>query len=250
MSPEQARGAPVDFRSDIYSLGVTLHHLVTGEPPFTGPTPLAVVSRHLTEPRPRLEAKQAVLDGVLERMMAKRPAERFASYDALILALERLSPHRTRPAGFWVRAFSVGLDLAIVAVATLPLGLGWTALTPLLGLPAEPSWMSIVIPTYFILFHARGRTPGQMALELVLEADAGGKPGIKRAAVRWLVTFAPIYLLWSANVTFDLHGVSAVVAGGLLALYIGALMLLRRGDPERRTLGDRAAGTRIVYRPV
>ncbi|HKA90299.1 MAG TPA: protein kinase [Haliangiales bacterium] len=250
MSPEQARGDRVDFRSDVYSLGVTIHHLVTGQPPFTGPTPLAVVSRHLTEPRPRLEAKQAVLDGVLEKMMAKRPADRYGGYDELVHALERLSPRRTRPAGFWVRAFSCGLDLLIAAVVSLPLEAVWNALRPRLGLGGSPSWMAFIIPAYFILFHARGRTPGQMALELQLEAESGGKPGLRRAAVRWLVSFTPLYLLWGANEAFDLHGASLVVAAVLLALWVGATLLVRRGDPERRSLGDRVAGTRIVYRPV
>jgi uncharacterized RDD family membrane protein YckC len=250
MSPEQARGDPVDFRSDIYSLGVTLHHLVTGEPPFTGPTPLAVVSRHLTEPRPHLEHTQAALDGVLERMMAKRPADRYASYDQLIAALDRLSPRRTRPAGFWVRAFATGLDLLLAAVAAAPLGALWKLVGPRIGVTAEPSWTAVMIPLYFILFQARGRTPGQMALELQLEADDGGKPGVKRAAVRWLVTFAPPYLLWSANEIFDLRGVSLAVAASALAVWAGVVMLLRRRDPEHRTLGDRVAGTRTMYRPV
>src|SRR5262249_26310581 len=49
---------------------------------------------------------------------------------------------------------------------------------------------------------------------------------------------------------FDLHGASLVVAAVLFALWGGATLLVRRGDPERRSLGDRVAGTRIVYRPV
>ena len=102
MAPEQAKGEAVDLRADMYALGATLHHLISGQPPFRGDTPLSVVSRHLGEPRPRLDMRggrrraRAALDELCDRMMAKRPGDRFASYDDLLDAFERVSPDRAR----------------------------------------------------------------------------------------------------------------------------------------------------------
>ncbi|MBI1950974.1 MAG: serine/threonine protein kinase [Acidobacteria bacterium] len=93
ISPEQAQGAPLDARSDIYSLGATFFHLVTGRLPFEAPTPVAMIVKHLSEP---LRSPRAVNPAVpypvasaIQKMMAKRPGERFQDYDALIRELER-----------------------------------------------------------------------------------------------------------------------------------------------------------------
>ncbi|MFD6102862.1 protein kinase [Nocardia salmonicida] len=82
-SPEQLSGAPVDHRSDQYSLGCTLFTLLTGESPFPADNPGAVVAAHLTKPVPRASAAVGDLpsgiDAVIARAMAKAPDERFDS---------------------------------------------------------------------------------------------------------------------------------------------------------------------------
>src|SRR6185436_13726313 len=100
--------------TDIYALGATLHHLITGTPPFEGKTAMQVVSRHLSDPRPHLPVvrkQNPALDPLLDRMMAKDPTQRFASYDDLVVAIDQAAPAVARPAGFFVRAAALVLDL-------------------------------------------------------------------------------------------------------------------------------------------
>src|SRR6185295_7859170 len=111
MAPEQARGAPIDFRADIYALGATLFHLVSGRPPFEADTLDALLSKHARADRPQLPRRAgtprtttAAIDALIARMMAPLPADRFASYDELIRTIELSSVDHMRPAGFWVRS--------------------------------------------------------------------------------------------------------------------------------------------------
>jgi serine/threonine-protein kinase len=81
MSPEQAAGEPtIDGRSDLYSLGCVLHELVTGEPPFTGPTMMAVLTKHMTEaPLPLSSYGIRVASGLEQlvlALLAKNPDDR------------------------------------------------------------------------------------------------------------------------------------------------------------------------------
>jgi serine/threonine-protein kinase len=83
LSPEQARGESVDARSDVYSLGCLLYELVTGAPPFTGDSPVAVAYQHVRED-PRLPSSinpeiPAELDAILLKAMSKNPANRYQS---------------------------------------------------------------------------------------------------------------------------------------------------------------------------
>ncbi|MCY1040102.1 protein kinase [Corallococcus sp. bb12-1] len=95
MSPEQARGdlRAIDRRSDVYSLGATLHELLTGSPPFTGATPLETLRRVLHEEPAPLRARVPHLDAELETLclkcLAKEPGQRYASARALAEDLGR-----------------------------------------------------------------------------------------------------------------------------------------------------------------
>lgn len=95
MSPEQVNGNKVDQRSDIYSFGVTCYHMLTGQPPFRGPTAMSIAVKHLKEePAPLQERRPdlpAALCQMVHRMMAKDPAQRYASAQALSNDLKKLA---------------------------------------------------------------------------------------------------------------------------------------------------------------
>ena len=87
MSPEQGQGKPVDVRNDIYSLGIIFYEMLTGNKPFHGETPAAVVYQHINTPIPTLPVSLKRYRGLLERLLAKDPAQRFESASALVATL-------------------------------------------------------------------------------------------------------------------------------------------------------------------
>lgn len=132
MSPEQACAEPnLDRRTDIYSLGCVLYEMLAGEPPYTGPTPQAIVARRLTEPPPRLRTVRDVpesLERAIHRALARNTADRFATardFGRAITA-ETTAPGpggslRATPAP-WRRAPKA---LVRALLLTLTLGLAW-----------------------------------------------------------------------------------------------------------------------------
>ena len=106
LSPEQARGAPVDESSDLYSTGIVLYELLTGTVPFTGETPVEIAMKHLSQtpeaPSARRPDIPHDLDLVVLRALAKEPAERYRTAAELDRDLElvaratRSAPRRRR----------------------------------------------------------------------------------------------------------------------------------------------------------
>jgi len=95
LSPEQARGAPVDQSSDLYSTGIVLYELLTGSVPFTGESPVEIAMKHLSQPplspsaaRPEVPRD---LDYVVLRALAKDPAERYRSAEEMDADLDRIA---------------------------------------------------------------------------------------------------------------------------------------------------------------
>src|SRR5919107_862829 len=95
LSPEQARGAPVDQTSDLYSTGIVLFELLTGTVPFSGETPVEIAMKHLSQvPEPPSELRREVpddLDLVVLRALSKEPRDRYQSAAAMDADLETVA---------------------------------------------------------------------------------------------------------------------------------------------------------------
>ncbi|HZF29198.1 MAG TPA: protein kinase [Gammaproteobacteria bacterium] len=91
MSPEQARGSSTDERTDLYALGVILYQMLTGEKPYAGDTPEAILEQHCNAPVPRLPRGLVLYQALLDRMLAKDATQRLASARELLEAIDSLS---------------------------------------------------------------------------------------------------------------------------------------------------------------
>src|SRR5262249_30890657 len=258
MAPEQGRAENVDHRADIYSLGCAFYHLLTGRPPFTAPTPVGVITRHVTDRAVPIhsltpEVPEPV-ERVVERMMAKDPAARFGSYDELIAALEAVRPGRQEHSGFFARTMALAIDAVLLG-----------ALTPLLG-----RWVFLVAAVYFVAGHAwRGQTVGKWLLKLRVGDEHGQSAGWKRSALRFIVfAWAPMFWALTIAILFFVYRDSweayqqtqmmpkplfnAVFVWALMVAFTGfgylAGFLLAAFHPKKRALHDLVAHTFVTYK--
>ena len=98
ISPEAIAGQPTDHRSDIYSLGATLFHMLAGQPPFIGATPEQTLRLHAQAPVPSIQTFNPnvppALAQIIGRMLAKDPAARYQTYAELLQTLDRYLDER------------------------------------------------------------------------------------------------------------------------------------------------------------
>ena len=161
MSPEQARGQPVDFRSDIYALGIIVFELFTGRVPFRGDTPVATLLMHLETPPP-LEGPAASAiplsaRPVLRKALAKDPADRYGSAREMADALRAASGTSggarsaalppASPIRRWGRAaLAVAAAATIVVLALLYRGRGGSLAMPEETAVPSPTPVTTTLP--------------------------------------------------------------------------------------------------------
>jgi eukaryotic-like serine/threonine-protein kinase len=123
-APEQARGGPVDERTDLYALGVVLYEMLAGRPPFAGDSPVAVAYQHVREqptPPSRLNPRiSPALEAVVLRAMAKDPGARQQTASELARDLQRVRTGATTPAIAPVSADRATQPVAVQGTAVLP----------------------------------------------------------------------------------------------------------------------------------
>lgn len=115
MSPEQARGGDVDTRSDIYSLGCVAFEGLTGKPPYQGEDGFAIAYAHVFEPVPRLPAKLARWQPLIDRALAKDPKDRYASVDEFVGMVDEIASHTDAIGGAATRPLPIVTPAAIAA---------------------------------------------------------------------------------------------------------------------------------------
>jgi beta-lactam-binding protein with PASTA domain/tRNA A-37 threonylcarbamoyl transferase component Bud32 len=163
LSPEQAQGTAAEERSDLYSIGVMLFEMLTGQLPFDGDSAVAVALRHLTEPPPPVHQLRPdvhpALEAIVIQALAKDPSQRFLDADSFIAALEHVRPH--------LQAMHDGQETA-----------DWTAIAPPTTVYAPQPYETMIAPAppYGPVEERRGprRTWPWIILMLLVMALAAG----------------------------------------------------------------------------
>jgi serine/threonine-protein kinase PpkA len=116
MAPEQARGEEVDFRADLYSVGVLTWEMLTGELPYNAGDALSMAVMHAQDPVPRLPPGLRHWQSFIDRSLAKSPAKRFRDAQQMLAALERI-PYRSGTTG---QRAATGVRSGIATLRGLP----------------------------------------------------------------------------------------------------------------------------------
>ncbi|MBI4502852.1 MAG: protein kinase [Gemmatimonadetes bacterium] len=241
MSPEQANAnRPLDGRSDIYSLGCVLYEMLVGEPPYTGPTAQAVITKRACDPVPsvgRLRSVAPHIDQALQRALAKIPADRFvtAREFASAIAAAPAPPAGTTPSR----------SIAVLPFSNLSGdgdseyfsdGLAEEIINALTGIPS----LRVIARTSSFAFKGANedvrRIGERLGVGAVLEGSARKAGDRLRITVR-LVEVSSGYQLWSEKYDRELKDVFAVQdeIAGVVAARLTSALEIPKARRERPT---------------
>ncbi|MBI4616751.1 MAG: protein kinase [Planctomycetes bacterium] len=273
MSPEQASGDTADFRSDVYSLGMTFYQLLAGQRPFPSDTAVTLITAQLTRDPVPLEAVAPECPPrtirVVEKMIEKDRTRRHASYDELIRDLEACRPRGRERAGFRFRFLALGIDFLLL-YAVLVFGLqtldamhiypgakslltefidedrfASAMLAPEPGRTAPRRHLEIAVAIlcvgYYTLCHARwGATLGKGFARIEVVDRWGERLGWRRSFVRaalfWVLCVVDLDTLLGTRIGLIFLGTIGAIASGVLIAV------------QKLALHDHLAGTQVVYR--
>lgn len=152
MSPEQAKGDPVDSRSDIFSLGVILHEMITGDNFFSHPSAVETLTAILRDTPPPTNIKpktvNPLLGPILRKALAKKPGNRYQSVAELALDIKKVQRDITAGGRFLYRVLPI-VGASVVAIAILLVGIWWLALRGKVSTPPpEPEPVSVLVTDF------------------------------------------------------------------------------------------------------
>ncbi len=247
-SPEQAQGKHVDPRSDLYSLGVVLFEMVTGEPPFNGSSPVSIAYKHVQEPPPSASsinpAVPQTLDAVIARLLSKNPDERYPAAEDVRADLRRF--REGQPLAGVAAASQAAPQPSPAAVAPPP-----AAVAP----PPGPAANGSTSPTVAM------PTPGGLAEPQAVQATgqgvaARGRDTGSRAIIdttRAIPASAAIRQEEPVEEYYEppsRTGVFVIMLAGLLLLLFGLVYFISREVAQTSTEPETAANLVTVPRVI
>jgi len=259
-SPEQIRGEPVGYDSDVYAVCATLYFLLAGRAPYQHESITAALAKAVSEPPPPLRARRPDVPRELERVILRGldrvRDRRFQSVDELRDALEDVRPDTQRPARVRNLCLAYLLDLFILAFFGMLFGLVHE-LIPALQVGVNRfffDWFDFLATVaYFGVFEGLlGWTPGKRLLRMrVSRLGQCGPPGVLQGLLR-AVTFPGLWVV-AIGFTNWPSGWHLGFLGPLLGVPVAGILLLyqlRLTPQGYRGLHDLASGCRVVQRPV
>ena len=208
LSPEQVTGGHADHRSDIYALGVMAYEMLTGKPPFTGPTPTAVLMKRLAGPPEPIEKSRPdipiVLMDVINGCLAQSPEERFQSAGDVVRALGGATPvsggHPTAEITLRMRRARRRWTVYFVAAAVIVMGFAgfvlWKGLGPQRTGPAVPADMAVVPGGTYRIGVTVGQSVARPEHEVRVDSFAVGRTEVTVAAYRRFIVDRGIPAPW------------------------------------------------------
>lgn len=262
-SPEQIRGEPLDYSSDVYSVAATLYFLLSGQAPFHHENAATALAKALSDPAPRIRATRPdvpeQLEWIVLRGLERDHTRRWQTLEDMREALADLLPERQRPPRPRALVGAYVLDRILLAFIVFPAEVIriWATEAGAAKIDVlELRWLAVSITLlYFALFEGLvGATPGKMLFGLRVSKVGGtGPPGVPRAFARTFVLHAILacfFLVpdWVSTLIGTRGG--GAVRGVMFGIGALALSVQLRKGLGFRGLHDFASGCRVTQTPL